>query len=344
MGYTFNAGALSGLLLAVSSAQAYFPTDEAACTPVDLRTVHPMPVRDQGNVSWCYAHSTADYLQFYFRLPTQISAADIAIQFNQRKWPRFLRWVRRANLGETGFTRSAMWDALGNGYCPEEFFPSDRWTKRYLSGEKKGQAEQLKINTAIDDLVTLREQLEMGLYTKASELPYFYEFKGVTPERFFAVLGEATALSIASDLRDAACDGHRAEFPGGIDAIGMRPKGRNTFVRINALLDTKTPVNVDYFYGVLEDSDSFSRNLAQLHSTLLMGRKYDAAEGECKYLIKNSYGTGCRDGYDPRHECSGGYLWLTESALYRALVTYVYIKDPLVDDSGPDLRTESVQY
>jgi hypothetical protein len=342
MGYRISALALSMLLGSVSGAQAYYLTDEAACSPVDLRQVHPMLVRDQGNVSWCYAHSAADYLQFYFRLPTQISAADIALQYGRRAWPRFLRWIQRDNISQTGFARSAMWDALANGYCPEESFPSDHWTKRYLSGEKQGQTEPVKIGTAIKELVALREQLRMGLYHKAAELPFTYDFKGVSAEQVFAVLGESTALSLATDLRDVACEGHRVEFPREIGAIGMRLKGRNTFVRINSVLDTKTPVSIDYFYGVLENRDSFKHSLAELHSTLLMGRRYDAAEGECKYLIKNSFGAHCRDRYDPRNECEGGYLWVTESALYRAIVSYVYIKDPLTDDSGPDLRTESV--
>lgn len=336
-----RAGALAWVLLSVPPVHAFDATSGSDCATVDLRTVHPLMLRDQGDVAWCYANSTADHLQFYFRLPEPISAADIAIEYNRGRWPRMLRWFWRTNIGETGFARTAMWTALEHGYCPESSFPSDVWTKRYLTGEKAGQTERVKINAAITELLQLQDHIRIGLYAAPLEVPFVYDFPGVTQERFIAILRDSRN-DFVRELRDAACEKTRRPFPGGIRAIGMRVKGRRTFTRINALLDSRTPVDIDFFAGFLMDRDHYRRGLGELHSTLLMGRRYDAAQKECTYLIKNSWGPEC-GRYDSRHQCEHGYIWVSESSLYRALMTYVYVQGPLEDDGGPDLRTESAQ-
>lgn len=328
---------LLGAGLTSSVAQAFYVTDVSECSTIDLRNEFPLAMRDQGSISWCYAHSSADYLQFYFKIPTQISAADMAIQYNLRWWPRLLQWFGRQNVAQTGFARTVMADVLESGYCPEKYFPSEKWKKKITTGSRSGETELKPIQDAVDDLMDLRHQVEMGLYLNKSELPYTYEFASLSSDQFYEILARSTSKTLLNNLRLAACEGHREPFPGKINHIGMRLRGRHTFERINAVLDTHTPLNVDFFSGVLENADRFSYSLGSLHTTLLMGRKANAVTGECQYLIKNSYGPTC-EGYDSRHECEAGYVWVNESLLYRALTSYVYISDVLVDDSGEDFN------
>ena len=61
-----------------------------------------------------------------------------------------------------------------------------------------------------------------------------------------------------------------------------------------------------------------------MHTTLLIGRRYSTENQECQYLIKNSKGTDCSE-YDHRHQCEYGNIWVSESSLYGAMISYDYI-------------------
>jgi|GEM_PF-977557 len=327
----------SGLLTAflpAPSANAYYMTLSPQCSPVDLRQGFSFRMRNQGDINWCYAFATADELQYYFKIPEPLSAADVALQYNEGSWPRLMRWLSGKAVHETGFVRSAMWASLAAGYCPESDFPSDTWTKRDATGE-----HPMQLKEAINDLLNLQEQVQDGFYLKASDLPYTYLFKTVSQDQLFELLANTSRTQLINQLRLTACEKDRKPFPGTIHRIKMRLKGRNAFTHINRVLDTQTPVTVDFFYGFLDNADAYVHSLNDLHSTLLVGRRFDEKSGECQYLIKNSYGPDCSE-YDPRHTCEGGYVWVGESDLYGALTSYVYVMDPLTSDPGPDLKSE----
>jgi hypothetical protein len=314
---------VSLLIAFANQSQAFYITEEQRCSTVDLRTDLPMKMRNQGDISWCYAHASADYLQFYNRIPTQISAADIATLYNQRRWPRLVRWLIGGVVPETGFARSAMDDISQTGYCPEDYFPSESWTKRILNGPFAGQLIEVPIKKAIEELFQLADGVSSGIYRKTADLPYSYEFKGVSAEAVAqAVLSNPD--NVLNEVRSAACDSHRMPFPKFPTDIRMEWKGKNTFTEINRILDRRQPLTVDYFYGFLQNIDDYAYSVSDLHTTMLMGRKFDPASGECRYLIKNSYGTSC-DEYDRRHQCEAGYVWVSELSLYGAMTSYVHI-------------------
>ena len=245
-----------------------------------------------------------------------------------------MRWLSGKAVHETGFVRSALWASLAAGYCPESVFPSDTWTKRDATGD-----HPIQLKEAIADLLNLQEQVHDGFYLSASDLPYTYVFKTVSQDQLYSILANTSRTQLIDQLRVTACEKDRKPYPGTIHQIRMRLKGRNAFTHINRVLDTHTPLTVDFFYGFLDNADSYVHSLNDLHSTLLVGRRFDGKSGECQYLIKNSYGSDCSE-YDPRHTCEGGYVWVGENDLYGALTSYTYILDPLGDDPGPDLKTQ----
>jgi hypothetical protein len=92
--------------------------------PLDLRNENQGQVRDQQQVSWCYA----------------FTAADIAIGYNQTKAGLFVRWLDLNVLHrkdpitsrvahQNGFNKLALIKAMKDGFCPERIFPSESWTK-----------------------------------------------------------------------------------------------------------------------------------------------------------------------------------------------------------------------
>ncbi len=320
------------------NAQAYFATTAQECTRVDLRETFPLKIRNQGNIAWCYANAAADYLQYVYKLPEQISASDIAIQYNLRKWPQFRKWITGGTVGETGFIRSAMRDALEAGFCPERDFPSYRWNKVNLSGKDAGKTEKIEIIDAIDDLSKLQELVRAGIYKSSSDLPYRYDFAQLSADAFFQVLKGSKKSELLNALRLAACEKTRKSFPFEIASIAWIFKGPHAFEHLNAQLSRQMPATVDYFHGVLEDEDIFKLNVSELHTSVLFGRRFNTLTNECQYLIKNSEGRRCSSDYDPRNDCEGGFLWVSERALYRAMVSYEFVNQKLPEITAiPDL-------
>ena len=146
----------------IDNAYSFYTTGQEGCSTVDLRSTFPLKMRNQGDVSWCYAHAAADYLQFFHRIPTQISAADIAVNYNKRRWPRLLKLLRGGVVPETGFIRSAIFDISSIGYCPEDYFPSETWTKRILVGEHAGETVQVPLEKAVKEIFNLVHHVEAG--------------------------------------------------------------------------------------------------------------------------------------------------------------------------------------
>ncbi len=329
-----QAALLSSLLfcLGFSNAHAFYFTQEQRCSPIDLRNEFALKMRNQGDISWCYAHASADYLQYINRIPVQISAADIAILYNQRRWPRLVRWLIGGRVPETGFARSAMYDISEVGYCPEERFPSETWTKRITQGVQAGLTQQVPIKTAIDDLYRLAEGVSQGIYRKPADFPFVFDFKGVTQQEFVEAV-MVNPEDVLNEIRSTACDRVRMPFALLPNDIRMEFKGKNAFTQINRVLDRHQPVTIDYFYGFLENADDYSYSISDLHTTMLMGRRYDASSGECQYLIKNSYGTSCKE-YDRRHQCEDGYVWVSELSLFGAMTSFVYFSSTQDQFSG----------
>ena len=298
-------------------------------------------MRNQEDVSWCYAHAAADYLQFYNQVPEQISAADIAIYYNRKTLPRILRWLRGSVLSQTGLIRTALFDTSEIGYCPEEYFPSDLWTKRTMSGKDVGRVESVSIGKALLEIATLSDQAQSGFYLRSSDLPFVYEFKGMSYQQFSEVILQNDSGSVFNSLRSIACDSHRKPFPKPISNVEMNFKGAATFTNIDQHLSQHLPVSVDFFYGFLDNRDEYVRSIGELHTALLMGRRLNSENNECQYLIKNSYGPDCSE-YDHRHQCEAGYIWVSEQSLAHAMTSYVYIStESSVAQTQDALRSRS---
>lgn len=102
-------------------------------------------------------------------------------------------------------------------------------------------------------------------------------------------------------------------------------KGPHIFEKINRELQDGRPLTVDFFAGVLNNIDRFKIGIKELHTTLLLGRRWDHEQKKCTYLLKNSYGTSCSE-YDPTLKCEQGYLWIPASALKKAMTSIVHLK------------------
>ena len=295
------------------------------CSFVDLRSKVSLHMRNQGDISWCYAHTAADLLQFNSGLTEQVSAADIAVQYNKKIWPKIYRWVNGTLVPETGFLKPALRQAIESGYCPEEAFPSETWLRVGGQGQSAPKVEKKTLNLAISEILDLQRLVLSGIFKSSGELPFHYEFRGVDRSDFFEILRSRSRQEVLEGLRLKACDGRRKPYPFEIESISMRFRGPGMFQRIRDELEQGRAISLDYFYSVLEDSSRIRKKLSDLHTSIVLGQRFDPSSGECQYLIKNSYGESCTN-FDPKWECQRGYLWVGESALREGSVSYVSVK------------------
>jgi hypothetical protein len=334
---------LSISVLPLMAEARYVETSENICTPVDFRETFELKMRNQNKLSWCYAHAAADYLQFTYRIPEQISAADIAINYSKSKWSRFVTLVRntfnkkaRGEPAQTGLIKHAVQMIRPQGYCPESSLPSDEWTKIYPDG----RTEKVEILTAVMESFQLQKQVRSGAILSSEELPWRYHFQNIsTREEFFNLLRDSKRKNFLSKLRSMACAPDRKPFPSSESVYGkMYIRGPLTFARINGSIDwARAPVTIDFFSDILENYDRPKRRISELHTVLLYGRKFNVETQQCEYLIKDSYGASC-EKYDPKIKCESGYLWLPENKLYKQMTSfYSLFSEPSETETDPSL-------
>jgi hypothetical protein len=312
----------------MSARASYLKTAETECRDVDLRSVFDVRIRNQGEISWCYANAAADYLQYLYRIPEQISAADIAIRYAGTDASKVLEFFKRMlsrgarnSPPETGFLALAVKKSIPEGWCPESYLPSFQWTRVDVSS---GRKEPQDIMKSIVETYRLQKDIRSGRYGASADLPVFFEFPQIDQEGFFQILKNSSRSRVLSEIRAHACKGARRPYAAGARAE-MNLTGRKVFKRLNAALNRREPVSIDFFSGILEHLDGYRRNLMDLHTVLIYGRRFDPETGECRYLMKNSYGTGC-SRYDPRIPCDSGYLWFTEKQLFPVITSVVQVR------------------
>ena len=310
----------------------YIPTSQAQCTSMNFQQVFPMKMRNQNNLGWCYAHAAADLLQYTYKLPIQVSAADIAINYSKSKWSRFVTFFTRIFSRElrkeppqTGMIKNAVQMILPQGYCPESSLPSDEWTKVDPNTLASSKEEILQ---SVLDSYDLQNQVHRGVFRSADQLPWYFEFKNIDRDRFFLILKNSSKKTFLETLRKAACGGDRVPFPNHRIGIDFRFRTRHIFQEINAGFDRGTPPTIDFFSDVFYHYDSAKKDISTLHTVLLYGRRFDSEANECVYMIKNSYGANCDHvdsdtglPYDPKLECEAGNIWLPESKMFPAITS-----------------------
>ncbi len=305
------------LALAIPTlALAYHPTSQRDCSPLDLRNNTLGPVRNQGNISWCYAFTAADMLSYTFE-KERISAADVALNYNESLVGRIMATVRpNGKPHETGFNKVALSKAMKDGYCPEGVFPSENWIK-----VEDGKEYSIPMTEAMKEISGLHK---MRSTLTSKNLPFHFKFKNVGREEFLSLLQTKKLRNFYVNLRDEACRDDRVAFETRWK-VKMVFKNKKIFSRISEQLEQNRLVGMDYDARILEQRDHQGVKLSELHTSILIGRRWNEERGLCEYLIRDSRGAQCTR-YDSRYECSEGNVWLGESEIYNGLISVVYMR------------------
>ncbi len=317
------------LLLFPTLALAFESFEEKDCTNIDLRNSTLGRVRDQGAISWCYAFTAADMLAYTYEIKSPISAADIALNYNETSLARVMRWfkLRLQNAHkreenekipfETGFNKIALQQTIKDGYCPESVFPSERWIK-----------VQNGIETSVPMINAMREisdlHITRSLLTEES-LPFFYKFKNIDKVTFLNILKNKKMMDVFSQLRLQACHNDRVTIANE-PSIKMVFRNKNIFKTISEQLSLGRVIGVDYDSRILVNHRNEGRKISELHTSSLVGRRWNSLNQTCEFLIRNSHGTNC-NSYDPKLECHEGHIWLSSEELYSSMISLVFIQE-----------------
>ncbi|MFY7993830.1 MAG: hypothetical protein ACOVP4_11095 [Bacteriovoracaceae bacterium] len=313
------------------SALAFNKSTPQECSPLTLKESLNSDTRNQREIAWCYAFTSADLIGQAYQLPEPVSAADVALRYNKSFAAKIVQFFRRIGGGhsedpierylphQTGFSKVAIERVYKDGWCPESVFPSELWT-RHIRTNKGWETSKVPLKQAF------REMLELSRHKNDlnfQNLPYYYSFKNIeTPDTFLRLLQKYRYDEFLQQLRLTACKDDRYRLPQR-NPVLMVIKNPGIFNRIHSQLNAGRLISLDYDARVLEEFKKHKLSLANLHTSILLGRQWNTDRNECEYLVRDSYGKDCI-GYDPEARCSQGYVWLPESMIYRNMTSIVY--------------------
>ncbi len=306
------------LLLIPSLVFGFSKTIEPNCSSLDLRNSTLGEVRDQGSISWCYAFAGADMLAYFLNRNQPISAADIAISYNNTGLARLMSFLLGGKDDlpyQTGFNKIALNRIIKEGICAEEIFPSEKWIK-ILDGKEI----EVPMPQAMRDIYHLFSFVKKVSPTR---LPFYYRFKNVDEEKFSQLIRQKNIRKFYSQLRLEICQSDKFSINSKVSAK-MIFRHKLIFNDIASLLESGSLVGIDYDASLLLNHLHQKRSIKDLHTSILVARRWNSQRAQCEYLIRNSHGPSC-EKYDPYFSCERGQIWVGESELYANLTSLVFI-------------------
>ncbi|HEX7672728.1 MAG TPA: C1 family peptidase [Bdellovibrio sp.] len=293
------------------------------CTKKDNRDDSLGPIRNQGEVGWCYAFTAADLISH--KLKKRISALDIAYHFNQKDLGTLSAKLKaRMNSGnitgknnfalettsEGGLTSPAIHYEAEKGACLEADLPSD-------------DTDMSNLKTSLDDLQRLKYQMQKdsGMCQFGNYRQSFARFPALSIPQILQTAYDSDYSDMMVKLADKNCSGKRISMKGieTADVLVSDDKTRaDAFATIDKALDHQSIAGIGYYADVLGSDASGS------HASSIVGRRYNSKTQQCEYLIRNSWG----DEFDESSpmENEDGYYWVPKTNLAPMLSDVTVIK------------------
>jgi hypothetical protein len=281
------------------------------CQPsVDMRNSALGDVRDQDSVGWCYAFAGSDLLTY--KLGKKISPADIAMN-NNDGWVNNL--FKKAGWGEQDFDIGWASSAIEatkakGGACLEASLRSEDngYSSLFSTLEEINKSKKNTSSPSSFSCVSAVKSI----------------FPNLAPREIQEAVDKLGRTELLNMLSDKACKPR-------LNIAGLKTQshsaifesGRNQlFDEIDKQFSKKNIVAIAYNANSLYDKDTKSFGF---HESVLVGRRYNQKNGECEYLVRNSWGRGC-SSYDSYFDCEQGNIWVPKSVLVKGLRNVEYVE------------------
>ena len=320
--------------------------DQDSCTTIDV-SQKLGPLRNQGNIGWCYANVAADLLTFRFHEDLHgepASAGYVALTFNE-----FAKLKPRPDQ-DAGLISPAVFFSQRNGICPQSF--QDRVLKNSPFPTIKAQ---------IEGLVELKLAFNKAKYKHFNELDIVKKYREsnsylntLSDEILIGILDSTSVRTFPRKLAETLCKPHMVEvkhdvkirfqegfiegwknfFPALLKGEqNLSPKAlgaRDLIKEIHEELQHENMVAISYYTRIFYKPGSEAYSRAGLHASSIVGRKWNETKKTCDFKLRNSWGKKC-DSYtnpDLKENCEKdtGYVWIPETLLQQSISDIVYYK------------------
>lgn len=280
--------------------------ERARCYSLDYSSDTSLStIRNQGNSPWCFAFTASDLASA--QIGQKISALDIGFSHFETESGLSASIAKMRKLqtptGATSATGDSVSNALksGNskGYCLESKFRSD----------DSGQ------NAFFSLIQILDSNSRSGANDSPGDLKGLYNLaKIVTPQLsysdFIEVYRNKTAAQFLDAWRDKACE---PRLKSNVENTTEWSKYKKAIDLIDRALNAGKPVGISY---LPKECIGYKGKLHNAHASSVVARKYDESTHQCKYQLRNSWGTDWSQN---------GSVWMTEETLRSCVFAVTYI-------------------
>jgi hypothetical protein len=302
------------------------------CSNIDIRK-DVGPIRDQGDIGWCYANAAADLLSYEYKDQLhgqQASAVYMALTFTD------------SYIGQNFFEGGSAYFALKAYAARHKNVCLQREEEKVLNN-----GLHISLKHKLDELMRLKSTFDVFAKNRSQSKPFVQQWwKLKNADSYLFSMGdnnlrELLATSTTEDFPDNVADTLCAN-----SSIPVNQKsdvaGRLTYQNedlkdlaiqdINRQLNRKNIVGLAYQASVLVDPQ-VNVDINSAHLSVLVGRRWN--NNQCEYLIRNSWGTGC-GAYQKspvfKKRCEGdGHVWIPESVMKKSMIGISYYdKNPSI--------------
>lgn len=319
------------------------------------------PVRDQGNMGWCYANASADLLGYYLgvQMTEPISAIQMALVYNYLDQDSALfeggivvHTLR--NILKPQISSNLVVEQINRGYCPlsledwavkagkkmtlkDKLYRLSNLHKLYRDGvydpvKKQAFADQIKMLKEEGSVVGMVDQVKLyDIFekTKFNEKDFFLYFADL-------ICGNKRKYNNDPQVKVVHRSAEQIMYEKAPSGASVEVTVKNDlFKEMDVLLKDKNIFAINYYSGFLQDS-SENPALGEFHTSVVVGRRW--VNNQCQYLIRNSWGSACKEPVKSgdkvilgnkysKHvaECVEGNVWVEQKKLSTYLDSITYI-------------------
>jgi hypothetical protein len=301
---------------------------QSGCGYVNLKNDFPR-VRNQGKTSWCFAAAAADLLGY--RLKKEFSFFDIGRLYQRESEGRSTHYSK-TDVGNLGH---ALKYAMKYGVCRESDLHSEGFHLGFhlAEGPRKSDLKEMLLYLEGHREVLEKSDIESPEFQNAYEVIHS-NFPKTSAQRLKTAASSSPARDADVNFVDALiADQCRAETIPEIPVETFENfTTQDPLDLIDRQLNVKNPVAIvltaAYFADAINadgEGDSNSDNQETNHAVVVMGRGFNPQTGDCDYLIRNSWGL-THYNFDNPIQSSGGYLWIPERTLTKAVDEVTWLK------------------
>ncbi|MGE4133538.1 MAG: C1 family peptidase [Bdellovibrionales bacterium] len=300
------------------------------CSSINLKKTLG-PVRNQQDLSWCYAFTAADVLSQAMRQErstmvglsqdgfkkVDVSAIQMAHEFQANRTTKSLADSQSAG----GYVNETLNAAINTGrVCTEEEIPSHGGKKNTVLGKVGNVVEKNSVNLIWD--TPLNRQAR--------------DFSRLAWGRISSELEMRESCRPASvSLRAVSIHDRKRGFDKSGKKVGSAwsdPVSNQRFqMALDQALEQGRIAGISYAANFLQNVEGHS-----YHASSIIGRK--KMSGKCFYLLRNSWGLNCSLYAEPyKSQCRSGEIWVERDVLLQNITDVDYIPASKRPDAKPAL-------